>query len=321
MSLSYGNFSHVLSSTVESGIIKSGTLCYFTLPWYPASYVERIKVEVLSGTAPNTYTQLAILGNGAHERIGDFTSVDSFLHIDTTSTPASATGNSFGGWNINNPVYVDNKYSRPYLHVKLTFDTCNVAKFRLTAQGRKSISSSYLHGDITGIKKLKDYRVLKSGNGGTVDVTSQALFNSSNGGSSFNISSSTDFIIVGSETRVDHWDFGVAIGSTDAVTMVGQLWDGSAWKSFTVLDNTGAGSTQPFRYSGVVEGYGIGTSTWLPTTLPTDPLTIYQNDITAGNTKPIGFFYNPPRFWARFSATSLSDTVHFKYVLPVEDVY
>lgn len=320
MSLSYGNFSHALNATVDSGTV-NGTVCYFTLPWYPASYIENIRVSCTKGTAPTAYSSLAILGNGAHERIGDFTSVDEYVYIDATSVTPSATGNSYGGWILSNPVYFDDKYARPYIHIKLTLTGGAGFNLRLTAQGRKAIGSSYKYTDITGIKKLKDFRVLKSGNGGTVDLTSSARSNNNGSNSSFILNNATDYIMVGSENKVDHWDFGVSTGSTNAMSLTGELWNGSAWSAFTVLDNTAATATSTMRYSGVVEGYGIGTSTWERTKLATDPLTIYENALNAGTERAIGMFYNPERYWARFKLTSISDTVNFKYILPVEDVY
>lgn len=319
MSLSYGNFSHALNSTVNSGIIKAGTLCYFTVPWYPASYVERIRIQVIEGTITGNYTQLAILANGAHERQGDFTSADDYIYIDATAV--TPTGNSTGFWNISNPVYFDDKYARPYLHIKLIVQTSiSNAKFQITVQGRKSFASKYTLTDITGVKKLKDYRVLKSSTGGTYDITSNSMMNSSTDSSNFNLTTS-QYIMIGSENKIDHWDFGVSTGSTNAVSLLGELWNGSAWSSFTVLDNTGAGSTQTMRYSGVVEGYGIGSSTWATTTIATDPLTILQNNIINGDAVPIGMLYNPARYWTRFSISAMNDTANFKYILPVEDVY
>lgn len=323
MSLSYGNFSHPLNATVNSGIIASGTVCYFTLPWYPASYVERVRVQVVSGTAPGTYSQMDILANGAHERIGDFSSVDDYIYSDGTDSTVSVLAINGGAlWNINNPVYVDNKYSRPYLHIKLTFDACTNAIFVLSVQGRKSISTSYLYGDNTGVKKAKSYRVLRSGTAGTIDVTNNAITNSNRTNNDFSLSNNSDYIMVGSINKVDHWDFGVAIGSTNSTTLIGEIYDGTNWKGITVLDNTGATSGTSMRYSGVVEGQGIGSSLWVPTKISLDPLTVYENSIMAGTSPPITFLSNPARYWARFKVTAITgDTIYYKYLLPVEDTY
>lgn len=320
MSLSYGNFSHALNATVNSGTV-NGTVCYFTLPWYPASYIENIRVTCVNGTGPTGYDSLAIIGNGAHERIGDFTSVDDYIYVDGAADTYSATANSFGGWNFTNPIYYDDKYGRPYLHIKLGITGGSGYRLRLNVQGRKAIGSSYKYTDITGIKKLKDFRVLKSGNGGTVDLTSSARSNNNGSNSSFMLNNSADYIMVGSENKVDHWDFGVSTGSTNAMSLTGEIWNGSTWSAFTVLDNTAATATSTMRYSGVVEGFGIGSSTWEKTKIASDPLTIYENAINAGTERAIGMFYNPERYWARFKLSSISDSVLFKYILPVEDVY
>lgn len=320
MSLSYGNFSHALNATVDSGTV-NGTVCYFTLPWYPASYIENIRVTCINGTAPVAYDSLAIVGNGAHERIGDFSSVDDFIYVAGSANTYTGSNNAFGGWNFTNPIYYDDKYGRPYLHVKLGVVGGAGYKLKLNVQGRKAIGSSYKYYDMTGIKRLKDYRVLKSSTGGTYDITSSSISNNVGSNSLFNLNNANDYILIGSETKVDHWDFGVSTGSTNAMSFTGELWNGSAWSAFTVLDNTAATATSTMRYSGVIEGYGIGTSNWQKTKIASDPLTIYETALNAGTERAIGMLYNPERYWVRFKLTSISDIVNFKYILPVEDVY
>ena len=321
MSISYGNFSHALLSTVTSGSA-TGSSIYFTLPWYPASYVDRIRIQATSGTAPSSYT-LSILSNGAHERINDFTTNDEYLYIDSTAKNTSGIAHSAAFWSIDPALFVEDKYARPYLHVKLNLGSnISGAFFTMTAQGRKAISTKYNYADSNGLLKLNDYRVLRSSSaGGTVDVSNFALSNSSVSTSNFAISASTDYIYVGSDKKIDHWDFGVAVGSTNAGVLTGELLTSATWKGFTVLDNTANSPLSSLRFSGTVEGYGIGSSTWLPEVLSVDPLTDLENDIKNGDAYPIGMLYNPPRYWVRFKVASISDTATFKHILPVNDMY
>lgn len=144
------------------------------------------------------------------------------------------------------------------------------------------------------------------------------------------IGATNDYIYVGSTDKIDHIDFGIGTGSTTCLALQGQLWTGSTWSSFTVLDNTAGTAGSSLRFSGIVEGYGIGSSTWAATKfdpainvlLPNDPNTVYENQILAGTAPAIGFFRNPQRFWTRYNVPSnITDVVQFKHVLVVQEKY
>jgi hypothetical protein len=85
------------------------------------------------------------------------------------------------------------------------------------------------------------------------------------------------------------------------------------------------------KFSGIVEGSGLGSSTWVPvkadfsanTLLPNDPLTVQQNRIIAGGYPIVVLPPNPERYWVRFnlSAVAADGLVTFNNILPVSETY
>lgn len=337
MSIVYGNFSQPLQKTAGSGYINGNTDIYFTIPWYSASYIERIRVY--SSTSSNiNVSSITILANGAHSRVGA-NNLDDFIYYDpTTYSVASATDYS-AYYSINPPLYYQELYCRPYLYVKVTLASNATADYYYcTAVGRKAATdNSYVRSDVTGIEITKDYRVLiaknQSGSGGTggniYDVTLPAIKNGGNNTQHFNLSSSQDYVYIGNSKKIDHWEFVVGTASTDAGALNGQYWNGTDWTTFTILNNTSSDGTNSMRYSGVVEGSGLGSSSWVSTKLtfstnpklPDDPATIYENQIINGTIRPGNFFGNPERYWVRFNVSSINDTAVISQILPVAEAY
>ena len=338
MSITYGHFSSPLNVTVSSGQF-AGSSIYFTIPWSNAGYIDRIRIYSPTGSSTN-FGSIYILSNGAHERLGDASALDEYLYTDAVGKNVSSANNYSAFWNIDPAFYYEDEYARGYLYIKLEFSGGTPAnqKFVLTVQGRKSYHSVNINNNTNGVPTLRDYRVLmaksQSGNGGTggqvTDVTTfarSAAFGSTAG---ISIGATNDYIYVGSIKRLDHWDFGVGLATTNGKALQGAIWDGSTWAAFQILDNSACIGGSSLRYSGIVEGAGLASSTWAPTRMdpvtnilfPNDPLSAYENDIIAGNTKPIGMFYNPQRYWARFNVPlGMSDTVLLKYVLPIVENY
>ena len=340
MSITYGHFSGPLSVTVKSGNV-TGSAVYFSIPWYNASYIDRIRIY--SPTSSSTgIDNLYILANGAHERQGDFTALDEYIYIDTTDkTPAS--GNNFSGqWSIDPALYYEDKYGRNYLYIKIDFAggaSVTHQQFVITVSGRKAAHATLLNTEGTSVdKSVTNYRVLlgkaQVGNGGTggiiSDVTNYARSAAFGTTAGIAIGATNDYIYVGSSIKIDHIDFGVGTASTTCLALQGQLWTGSTWSSFTVLDNTAGTAGSSLRYSGVIEGLGIGSSTWAATKmdpalnvlLPNDPNTVYENQILAGTSPALGFFSNPQRFWTRYNVpVNISDVVFLKHVLPIAEKY
>ena len=110
-----------------------------------------------------------------------------------------------------------------------------------------------------------------------------------------------------------------------------ELWNGTAWSTFTAIDDTSTGNSDTFKFSGIVEGSGLATSTWVPvkadysanTLLPEDPLTVQQNRIIAGGYPIVVLPPNPERYWIRFnlSAVATGGIVTFNKILPVSETY
>ena len=82
------------------------------------------------------------------------------------------------------------------------------------------------------------------------------------------------------------------------------------------------------RFSGVVEN-NTTVSGWTKTrltgtgnTLILDPMTGLGVSINAGLVKPIGMFYDPERYWWRFSVNRIAGSgISFASILPVAESY
>lgn len=340
MSITYGHFSGPLSVTVKSGNV-TGAAVYFTIPWYNASYIDRIRIYSPSGSTTGI-DNLYILANGAHERQGDFTALDEYIYIDTTDK-ALASGTNFSAqWSVDPGLYYEDKYGRNYLHIKIDFAAAASVthqQYVITVTGRKASHASLQNTEATSVDKtVTNYRVLlgkgQAGNGGTggiiTDITNYARMAAFGTTAGIAIGATNDYIYVGSSVKIDHIDFGVGTASTTCSGLQGQLWNGTTWSAFTLLDNTAGTAGSSLRYSGVVEGLGIGSSTWAATKfdpalsilLPNDPNTVYENQILAGTAPALGFFSNPQRFWTRYNVpANVPDVTFLKHVLPIAEKY
>jgi hypothetical protein len=337
MSVINGLYNQHLRASV--GFTVTGTTVYATLPWHPQSTIDEIRVTNTSGTA-FTITALNILNTGAHYRNSTIDGKSHVILRDGTDKNATAAEAYWAGYQFNPPIYHDNLYDRPYLNLVVSFTEARTnIPMRITAVGKKAVSNSYLKADSQGIEIIDDYRVLigkaQTGTGGTAgtiyDVTGLAKGTGGENAAQFNLSATTDYVYVGSKKKIDHWEFQVGIGLTAPANLQGQHWNGSAWSTFTALDDTSTGNSDTMKFSGIVEGSGLGSSSWVPvkadftanTLLPNDPLTVQQNRIIAGGYPIVVLPPNPERYWVRFnlSAVATGGIVTFNKILPVSETY
>jgi hypothetical protein len=338
MSVINGLYNQHLRSSV--GFTVTGTTFYANFPWHPQSTIDEIRITNLSGIA-FTVTNLIIVNAGAHYRNSSTDGKSHIIYRDATDKNATSNEGFWTSYNFNPPIFHENLYDRPFLSVGVSltgvgFSNVNV---RMTAIGKKAVSTSYQKADFHGIEVINDYRVLigkaQSGTGGTAgtiyDVTGLAKGTGGENASQFNLSATTDYVYVGSRKPIEHWEFQVGIGLTAPANLQGQLWNGSAWSTFTVLDDTSTGNSDTMKFSGVVEGSGLGSSSWFPvkadfsanTLLPNDPLTVQQNRIIAGGYPIVVLPPNPERYWVRFnlSAVATGGIVTFNKILPIAEAY
>lgn len=332
--------SQYLNKTVSSGSI-SGTVVYFTIPWYPASSIERVRIWNTSSDTKNL-SDFSIMNNGAHVRAGDVAGLDHMIYFDATAKTVSAAGLYQATWNLEPAVYAEDLYCRPYIYIKVTIQSavtnttyyCNVI-------GRKQPQSSYINADATQVMGLDDYRVLvgsnQTGTGGTggsiYDVSGITKMNGGENASFFKFGSVNDYIYVGSKKKIDHFEFVVGTAATTlsgtGQTLQAQIWNGSTWTNTTVDDNTSSGNADTMKYSGLVETIGVGSSTWVPTVLrpstsvllPNDPLTAQQDRIISGGYPIVVLPPNPERYWTRFKLSSYTSDVVINRILPINDIY
>ena len=337
MSVINGLYNQILKSSI--GFTVTGTTVYATLPWYPQSTIDELKITNVSGTA-FTVSSIIFLDNGAHYRNSSTDGRGHIIYRDGTDVSGSASESYYARWGFTPAIYHENLYNRPYLNVAFTFlDARNNINLRVIATGKKALPLEYPRSDNQGIEILNDYRVLvgkaQTGTGGTAgtiyDVTGIAKGTGGENASQFNLNATTDYIYVGSQKKVDHWEFQVGIGLTAPANLQGQYWNGSAWTTFTVIDDTSTGNSDTFKFSGIVEGSGLGSSSWAlvkadfsaNTLLPNDPLTVQQNRIIAGGYPIVVLPPNPERYWVRFnlSAVATGGIVTFNKILPVSETY
>jgi hypothetical protein len=337
MSVINGLYSQVLRSSV--GFTATGTSVYATIPWYPQSTIDELKITNISGTA-FTIGAFSILNSGAHYRNSTTDGKSHVIYRDGTDVNGTSAESFFTRWGFNPSIYHENLYNRPYLNIAFTFSESKTnINLIVTAVGKKALALDYPRSDNQGLEVVSDYRVLigraQSGAGGTAgtiyDVTGLAKGTGGENSSEFNLQATNDYIYVGSQKKIDHWDFQVGLGLTAAANLQGQFWNGSAWSTFTVIDDTSTGNSDTFKFSGVVEGSGLGSSNWQPvkanfsanTLLPADPLTVQQNRIDSGEYPIVLLPPNPERYWVRFnlSAVATGGIVRFNKILPVSESY
>jgi len=339
MSIENGLFNRTLKVGVGLSSL-STNIFYFTIPWHPQSYIDEIRLANINSGVDSTVNSMVILANGAHYRTTSGT--DGRSHIiarDTTDKALSAAEGMFASYTFNPPIYHSNLYNKPYLNVAFVFSASQFVKPFVTVTGRKANAENYIKTDSLKTGIFKDYRVLvgknQSGSAGTggiiYDVSGIASGRGGENASQFSFASTNDYIYIGSKRQIDHWDFQVGTAATYVSALTGQYWSsaGNGWSTFTAVDDTSSGNSDTMRFSGVIEGSGLGSSTWgavvfRPTDnlqLPADPLTVLTDSIAAGTTPPINSPENQPRFWVRFKMNTVTYPVGLNKILPVEEVY
>ena len=337
MSVINGLYYQHLRSSV--GFTATGSLFYATLPWHSQSTIDEIRITNTAGTA-FTITNLVIVNSGAHYRNNSTDGKGHIIYRDPTDKNATSNEGFWASYSFSTAIFHENLYDRPFLNILVNLSESKTNyPMKITATGKKAVSTSYLKADFQGLESIDDYRVLigkaQTGTGGTAgtiyDVTGLAKGTGGENASQFNLTATTDYVYVGSRKKIDHWEFQVGIGLTAPANLQGQYWSGTAWTSFTVLDDTSTGNSDTMKFSGIVEGSGLGSSSWAPikadfsanTLLPNDPLTVQQNRIIAGGYPIVVLPPNPERYWTRFnlSAVATGGIVTFNKILPVSETY
>lgn len=331
MAVIHSQYNAILSQTVGV-VLSSATTIYFNIPWYPASYIDRIRIWNTSGvnTGP---TSMVICNNGAHQRAGNVTGKDHVLYLDTTTPTPLSTANDTFIYSINPPVYSEDLYFRPYITVKLIMSAGVSGTYYCNVQGRKGSGTTYVNTDKTQVQSNANFRILMGKNqtgtgytGGTiVDISSGGLANTAD----FAFESLNDKLYVGSPMKLDHFDFGVMHPNSAGCALTAEYWNGSSWIKVDTYDNTSSGNSDSMKFSGIVEIAGIASSAWSLAyadfdsnfRLPKDPLTVMQKNVVAGNVPPMLLPSNPARYWLRFGVSALGSTVYLKSVLPINELY
>jgi len=350
MAIIYGSYNQQLKSTVSLPSV-TGTSFYFTIPWYPQSLIDEVRFWNTSATGC-TVTTMLILNDGAHYRNSATDNKGQLIYRDPTDKNTLSTDAYYASWELSPGVYSDNLYNRPFLNIYVGMTTSVTITPTIQVIGRKAVGNTYLDTDAQGLLVNKTYRVLveKSAAGiantvsygigssylGTVyDITGEVTRRGGANASQAGFASTTDFLYIGSENKINHFEFNLSTPhSGTATTLLMQFWNGTVWTGagVTVLDNTSSGNSDTMRQSGVLEASVASLTTWTKTrltgtgnTLILDPMTGLGTSITSGLVPPIGMFYDPERYWWRFkmvgAGVSAGTPVAFASILPVAQPY
>jgi hypothetical protein len=336
MAIIYGSYNQQLKSTVSLPST-TGSLFYFTLPWYPQSYVDEVRFWNTSGTAC-TVTAMLILNDGAHYRNSSTDNKGQIVYRDPTDKQTYASDAYYASWSMTPAPYSDNIYNRPFLNVLISTTGSTTLTPTIQVIGRKAVGNSYIDTDSQGLLVDKSYKVLiaKSasaigGTGGTIyDITSAVTKKGGENAKQAGFATTTDYLYIGSVNKVDHFEFNLSGTATTAAALAMEFWNGTTWSAtgVSIMDNTSSGNSDTMRFSGVVEN-NTTVSGWTKTrltgtgnTLILDPMTGLGVSINAGLVKPIGMFYDPERYWWRFSVNRIAGSgISFASILPVAESY
>lgn len=339
MAIVYGNYNQILDEYVSVQSVGSTDTFYFSLPWYKASYIDRINVWNTTGTNM-TVNGIYVVNNGAHYKLssGDLAHV---MYADETSRSGKAAQNYFVSSAVLPSAFSENLYGRNYLDVIVTTNAAiSSPKMYVQVTGRKNTNGYYLLSDRTSIEIDRSYRVLMGknqtgvgGTGGTCyDVTGVMTGRGGANASQAGFATTYDYVYIGSVKQHDHWEFKLSgVGQTNA-TLVAQYWNGSTWSAtgVTIADSTSSG-TDTMRYSGIIENVNLSgiASSWKATrmsgagvSLLTDPNYTYVEAITAGTIQPSTLAWDPARYWMRFGVSKVVGSgVSFQQILPITESY
>lgn len=336
MAIIYGSYNQQLKSTVSLPST-TGSLFYFTLPWYPQSYVDEVRFWNTSGTAC-TVTAMLILNDGAHYRNSSTDNKGQIVYRDPTDKQTFASDAYYASWSMTPAPYSDNIYNRPFLNVLISTTGSTTLTPTIQVIGRKAVGNSYIDTDSQGLLVDKSYKVLiaKSasaigGTGGTIyDITSAVTKKGGDNAKQAGFATTTDYLYIGSVNKIDHFEFNLSGTATTAAALAMEFWNGTTWSAtgVSIMDNTSSGNSDTMRFSGVVEN-NTTVSGWTKTrltgtgnTLILDPMTGLGVSINAGLVKPIGMFYDPERYWWRFSVNRIAGSgISFASILPVAESY
>lgn len=186
-----------------------------------------------------------------------------------------------------------------------------------------------LAGDSTGIKADTTWRVLRQpSTGNAIDITDEVRQNFNPYGlgadnaslSVVALSVSSDKLYIGSEKIFNkiliHPHASSYIGA--GISLTAEYWNGSSWVAISQLfDNTSdqQATASTMSYPGVISFAAPGN--WAKQKLATDPMTVYEDAILAGNAFPPGMMVHPSRYFIRLSIASLASPLRVVKVLPI----
>jgi len=183
--------------------------------------------------------------------------------------------------------------------------------------------------DSTGIKADKTWQALRQpSTGNAINITSEVQQNLNPYGlgadnnclSTVALNVATDKLYIGSEKPFSklliHPHASSYVGAGLPATL--EYWNGSTWVAVPqVFDNTSdqQATASTMSYAGAITF--SPPANWAPQKIATDPMTVYETAILAGQAYPPGMMVHPSRYYIRFSIASLAAPLRLVKILPL----
>lgn len=305
---------YIVAKAVSNITTNNTSAIYMTIPlWDTYAVLKSIRI-----TSTNSYSGLilTVLNDGALHR-SVYGTANQYLYEQYTETD---TGTSVYTTTFNPNVYIEdkNKVDCLYIRLSVTGGFTNGTIINVTAEGERQQPNLAIDTERTPFKYDPNYRVLTTISGVTTDLTSNSLMNSNAymlGGTNVSpayvaLKSNTDSLYIGAMQPIKGIFIRVPYlqGQAAGATITLSVWDGSAFVSTSIYDNTSDGQdTAPstFTYSGVIT---IPTpAAWVPSHIASDPVTVMANNISSGVAQAIGYVNDPARYWCRIQITNVSN--------------
>jgi hypothetical protein len=287
--------------------------------WYPSSTIKEIIVEQISGTTISNEIAISITNWNIPS-----SNVTYLAHTTSENLTGEGTVFKFNDLDISSVDYFDSNFLQIGIHkyeggAYLPIDS----EYTVTVIGNKNLDDTLSNVDFTSSQLDNSLRIIAWNNsvGKMIDLTNKLEGKScvditidENLQTPDIITDENDFLYIGSELKNSALSLIIPTDNTQPLSASGSIEYLSAsgtWEDMTDLININStyGINNYFQYSGILGFTSDAFDNALKTQLTTDyanandPLYDMIENIKAGNAPPIGFTYNPNRYWVRIHIT------------------
>lgn len=230
-------------------------------------------------------------------------------------------------------LYVEDQFRTGCLYVKIANGTITTGTvFTVTAEGTELAPYTADDNDHTCFLGDQTWKVLTYDTDTSIclDITTQVLRNGNPWGqgaidqsqSVQVFGTANEYLYIGSVKPWTNTLISIPAAYRNILGATFKHWNGSAWVTASVSDNTSDGQAAPstFSYTGV-----LSVTSWsgaVPYKLPFDPQTVYETYVDNFTTypptiNPGGFWYNPVRYWLQINVPTLATPIKVVGIQPV----